>query len=62
MKSCLDIYDVKDSQEQDEHGGNCEKYFFRPNFNFFFKILAINGTESLGGCPKLVNELSRVCP
>ena len=31
-------------------------------FNFFFKILAINGTETLGGCPQLVTELSRVCP
>ena len=28
-------------------------------FNFFFKILAINGTETLGGRPQLVAELSR---
>ena len=62
MKTYLDIYDVKNSQEQDEHGENCEKYFFVLIFNFFFKILAINGTETLGGCPQLVTELSRVCP
>ena len=36
--------------------------FFSLIFNFFFKILAINGTETLGGCPQLVTELSRVCP
>ena len=30
--------------------------------NFFFKILATNGTETLGGCPQLVTELSRGCP
>ena len=62
MKTYLDIYDVKNSQEQDEHGENCEKYFFVLIFNFFFKILAINGTETPGGCPQLVTELSRVCP
>ena len=32
--------------------------FFVLIFNFFFKILAINGTETLGGCPQLVTELS----
>ena len=32
MKTYLDIYDVKNSQEQDEHGENCEKYFFCPHF------------------------------
>ena len=31
-------------------------------FNFFFKILAIDGTETLVGCPQLVTEQSRVCP
>ena len=31
-------------------------------FNFFFKILAINDTETPGGCPQLVTELSRGCP
>ena len=36
--------------------------FFVLIFNFFFKILAINGTETLGGCPQLVTELLRVCP
>ena len=32
MKTYLDIYDVRNSQEQDEHGKNCEKYFVLPNF------------------------------
>ena len=63
METYLDIYDVKkNSQEQDKHGENCEKYFFVLFFIFFFKILAINCTETLGGCPQLVTELSRVCP
>ena len=31
-------------------------------FKFFFKILAINGTETLGRGPQLVTELSRGCP
>ena len=62
MKTYLDIYDVKSSQEQDEHGEICEKYFFVLIFNFFFKILAINGTETLGGGLQLVTELSRGCP
>ena len=35
MKTYLDIYDVKNSQEQDEHGENWEKYFFRPHFLLF---------------------------
>ena len=61
MKTYLDIYDVKNSQEKDEHGENCEKYLFALIFNFFFKILAINGTETLGGCQQLVAELSREC-
>ena len=63
MKTFLDIYDVKNSQEQDEHGENCKKYiFFIVFFNFFFIILEINGTETLGGCPQLVTEPSRGCP
>ena len=61
MKPYLDIYDIKNSQEQDEHDENCENYFFVLVFNFFFKILAINGTETLGGCPQLVTELSGGC-
>ena len=36
--------------------------FFPLIFNFFFKILAINGTETQGGCPQLVTELLRGCP
>ena len=32
MKNHLDIYDVKDPQEQDEHGENCEKNHFRLHF------------------------------
>ena len=35
MKTYLDIYDVKNSQEQDEHGENCEKYFFLSSFLTF---------------------------
>merc|ERR1711875_96658 len=31
-------------------------------FNFIFKILAIKDTETPGGCPQLVTELSRGCP
>ena len=31
-------------------------------FNFFFKILAIIGTETLGGCPQLVADLAKVFP
>ena len=51
METYLDIYDMKNSQEHDKHGGNCEKKKnFVLIFNFFFKILAINGTETLGGC------------
>ena len=37
MKTYLDIYDVKNSQEQDEHGENCEKYFFRPHSKLFLQ-------------------------
>ena len=62
MKTYLDIKDVKNSQEQNEHGEKFEFFFFILIFNFFFKILAINDTENLGGCPQLVTELSRVCP
>ena len=36
MKTYLDIYGVKNSQEQDEHGENCEKSLFVLNSNFFF--------------------------
>ena len=52
MKNHLDIYDVTEPQEQDELGENCEKkIIFVFIFSFFFKILAINVTESLGLCP-----------
>ena len=45
MKSCFDIYHVKMPQEYDGHGEKCEKLIFNSNFSFYFKILAINGTE-----------------
>ena len=35
MKTYLDIYDVKNSQKQDEHGENCEKYVYHPHFQLF---------------------------
>ena len=31
-------------------------------FYFFFKISAINGTETLERCPQLVTKLLSVCP
>ena len=31
METYLDIYDVKNSQDQDKHGENCEKCFSRPH-------------------------------
>ena len=43
MKTHLDIYDLKQNHlDQDEHGENCEKIRFCPNF-----FLANNGTETL---------------
>ena len=36
--------------------------FFFLIYNFFFKILTINDTETLGGCPQIVTELLRECP
>ena len=62
MRTYLDICDMKTPQKHDEHGENCENNHFQPHLNFYFKILAINGTETLGGCPQLVAELSRGCP
>ena len=32
MKTYLQIYDVKHSQEQEKHGENWEKCFFHPHF------------------------------
>ena len=32
MKTHLDIYDVKNPQEHDEHGENSEKHHFRLHF------------------------------
>ena len=39
-----------------------EKIGFVHIFSFFFKILAINDTETQGLCPELVTELLRLCP
>ena len=62
MRTYLDICDMKTPQKHDEHGENCENIIFSLLFNFFFKIFAINGTETLGMRPQLVAELSRGCP
>ena len=32
MKTYLDIYDVKNFQEHNEYGENCEKRRFHPHF------------------------------
>ena len=62
METYLDIYDVKNSQDQDISMVKIVRnVFLILILNFFFKILAINGTETLG-CPQLVTELSRECP
>ena len=37
METYLDIYDIKNSQEQDKHGENCEKYSFCPQFQLFLQ-------------------------
>ena len=50
-----------------------KKLIFNSNFSFYFKFLAINGTEKtrlcpqlviefLGGCPQLVTEICGGCP
>ena len=62
MKTHLDIYDVKTLRNTMSMVKIVKNVIFIFIFNFIFKILAINDTETLGGCPQLVTELSRVCP
>ena len=37
MKTYLDICDVKTTQKDDEHGGNCEKYHFHSHLKLFLQ-------------------------
>ena len=60
MKTHLDIYDVKTLRNTMSMVKIVENDIFVLILNFFFKILAINCTETLGGCSQLVTELSRV--
>ena len=39
-----------------------KKLIFNSNFNFYFKLLAINGTEKTRLCPQLVIEFLGGCP
>ena len=39
-----------------------KKFIFNPNFSFYFKFLAINGTEKTRLCPQLVIEFLGGCP
>ena len=59
MKTYIDIHDVRNVMSMVKIVKNS---VFVLIFNFFFKILTINGTETLGGCPQLVTEVLRVGP
>ena len=50
------INDVRNPQDHDEHGKNCENIILVLIFSLFFKILAIDGTDTSGLCPLLVTE------
>ena len=39
-----------------------KKFVFNSNFSFYFKFLAINGTEKTRLCPQLVIEFVGGCP
>ena len=39
-----------------------KKFIFNSNFSFYFKFLAINGTEKTRLCPQLVIEFLGGCP